>query len=360
MPHVISVGTAVPPHIIEQKEAQQFAKKLFGDAFRDIDRLISVFDHANIEKRHFCVPSDWFEKEHGMQEKNDLYIEEACKLGKEAILRCLDQAGLTPADIDHFYFISTTGLATPSIDARLIYQIGMKSNVKRTPIWGLGCAGGAVGLSRANEYARGFPNQRVLLLALELCGLTFQRNQMTKSNLIATSLFADGAAAVLIEGDEAAQIRWETYDKLHPRTPKIVDTMSTLWEDTLDVMGWTVTDNGLEVLFSRDIPTIVHSLMRPNIDEFLARNRLGQEQISRYITHPGGMKVISAYQESLGLTDHSLKHPKNILRNYGNMSSASVLFVLQETMNDEIQEGEYGLVTALGPGFSSELVLIQW
>jgi alkylresorcinol/alkylpyrone synthase len=362
MPRVTSVGTAVPPHAIRQEDVQAFARNIFGEAFRDIDRLMPVFDHAEIEKRHFCVPLEWFGEAHGLQKKNDLYIENACALGREAILRCLEPVGLTPENIDHFYFISTTGMATPSIDARLIYQVGMNPHVKRTPIWGLGCAGGAVGLSRGYEYAKAFPSERVLILSVECCGLTFQRQQLTKSNLIATSLFADGAAAVLIEGSEVASSEsgQSVTSPARPKAPRIVDTMSTIWKDSLDVMGWHITDDGLEVLFSRDIPTIVDSLMLPNMETFLSRNGLEPQHISHYITHPGGMKVISAYQQSLSLEEKALRHPKSVLRHYGNMSSASVLFVLNETMNDPTAEGEYGLVTALGPGFSSEMVLVQW
>jgi alkylresorcinol/alkylpyrone synthase len=147
MPHVASIGTAVPPYAFDQKEVQSFAKQLFGEAFKDIDRLLPVFEHANIKKRHFCVPMDWFEERHSLKSKNDLYIENACKLGQEAIQNCLRPLDLGAEEIDHFIFISTTGMATPSIDARLIHQVGMKSNIKRTPVWGLGCAGGAVGLS---------------------------------------------------------------------------------------------------------------------------------------------------------------------------------------------------------------------
>lgn len=356
MPRIASVGTAVPPYEIAQTDVQSFARQIFGEAFKDIDRYMPIFENAQIQKRHFCVPLDWFGEEYGVGSKNDLYIENAKLLAAAAIHQCLEQSGLDPKDIDHLYFISTTGMATPSLDARLIYEVGFRPNMKRTPIWGLGCAGGAVGLSRGYEYAKAFPKQRVLVVSVECCGLTFQRNRLTKSNLVATSLFADGAAAVLIEGDEV-----QSHATL-PQTgfPRIVDTMSMTWEDSLDVMGWNITDEGLEVLFSRDIPTIVHSLMKPNIDQFLEDNEVRTEQISRYITHPGGMKVIEAYRESLGLEEEALKYPRDILKNYGNMSSASVLFVLRENLSDPGEPGTYGLVTALGPGFSSELVLVEW
>lgn len=351
MPRIVSVGTAVPPYEVAQDTARQFAQEMFSHAFRDIDRLLPVFDHAKIGTRYFSVPFDWFKREHSLREKNDTYIEVACDLSTEAIENCLAHAGLTAQQIDHLIFVSTTGISTPSIDAYLANRLNMAPHLKRTPIWGLGCAGGAVGLSRAYDYVKAFPQDRVLLVAVELCSLTFQRSDLSKSNLIATSLFADGAAAALVSGDDV--------QSTSTNEPSILATMSTLWKETEDVMGWALKDNGLNVIFSKHIPTIVQTLMRPNMEQFLATEQLTIEQIDRFITHPGGMKVIKAYEDALHLPPDQTAPAKDILARYGNMSSASVLFVLEQIMQ-EAQPGEYGIMTALGPGFSSEQLLLKW
>ncbi|HYK91816.1 MAG TPA: 3-oxoacyl-[acyl-carrier-protein] synthase III C-terminal domain-containing protein [Acidobacteriota bacterium] len=349
MSFICAVGTAVPPYRAGQAEAREFCRALFSGAFPDIDRLVSVFNNGLIETRYFSVPGEWFQTDHSFSEKNRLYIESALGLGKTAIERCLETAGLDPSDIDHFLFISTTGLATPSIDARLINILKMRKDVRRTPIWGLGCAGGAAGLSRAFDYTQAFPDQRVLVLALELCGLTFIRNDMDKSNFIASSLFADGAAAVLVAGEQAG------LDGV-----RILGSRSTLWYDSLDVMGWDVNDLGLKVLFSRDIPAIVREWLKPNLQEFLGMFQIGIGDLCHIVAHPGGAKILEAYQEVLELGDGQLDPAREVLRNYGNMSSPTVLFVLKEFIcSGAFRPGEYGLLTALGPGFSSEMLLLQ-
>jgi alkylresorcinol/alkylpyrone synthase len=344
-----SVGTAVPRHRIGQQVAQQFCRALFHETFPDIDRLLPVFSNSLVENRYFSVPEEWFETDHSFAEKNRHYIETALELGAAAISSCLRNADLTPQDIDHLFFVSTTGLATPSIDAHLINILKLRPNVRRTPIWGLGCAGGVAGLSRAYEYTVAFPRERALVLALELCGLTFQRNDLSKSNLVATSLFGDGAAAVLVSGAETGDAG-----------PRILASRSTLWHESLDVMGWDINDRGLKVLFSRDIPSIVRSLALPALLEFLAAQGLGLDDLGHIIAHPGGAKVIEAYEQALGLTDGKMDRARAILRKYGNMSSPTVLFVLEDYVRAQtMRPDEYGLITALGPGFSAEMMLIQ-
>jgi alkylresorcinol/alkylpyrone synthase len=344
-----SVASAVPGHCVGQQVAQQFCRALFHEAYPDINRLLPVFSNALVQDRYFAVPGEWFETNHTFAEKNQLYIETALELGQAAISACLQRAGLGPGDIDHLFFVSTTGLATPSIDARLINLLKLRPDIRRTPIWGLGCAGGVAGLSRAYEYTLAFPRERALVLAVELCGLTFQRNDLSKSNLVATSLFGDGAAAVLVSGSETGD-----------PGPKILCSRSTLWYETLDVMGWDINDQGLKVLFSRDIPSVVRLLVLPALLEFLETQTLSLQDLNHIIAHPGGAKVIEAYEQTLGLTDGKMDRARDVLRRYGNMSSPTVLFVLEDYMQTQaIGRGEYGLVTALGPGFSSEMVLIQ-
>ncbi|PTX61762.1 15-methylpalmitoyl-4-hydroxy-2-pyrone synthase [Melghirimyces profundicolus] len=354
MPRIVSVGTAVPEHILEQQEARAFATRLFKDSFRNFDRYLPVFDNAEIQTRRLSRPRQWFEQDRGFSERNRAYTETACRLGEEAVRRCLEPVSLSPAEVDHLFFVSTSGLATPSIDARLVNRLGLNRHVKRTPVWGLGCAGGASGLARAYEYTRAFPESRVVLLAVELCSLTFRPNDRSKSNLVASSLFADGAAAVLLTGDEVS------VDHLSGPLPRVLDTMSTTWPDSEDVMGWDVTDDGLKVIFSRDIPAIVRKGILPAVEEFLSRTGISLDRIRRFIAHPGGAKVLAAYEKALDLSGEALTHSRRVLGEYGNMSSATVLFVLERELKERHQPGEYGLLTALGPGFSSELILIGW
>lgn len=348
MPRIASVGTAVPDYVFEQSSVRQFAREFFSGSFRNIDRLLDVFGNANIQKRHFCVPMEWFRLDHTFAEKNKLYIENAVTMGVRAIENCLEKVNLTPLDIDCLIFISTTGIATPSIDVRIANILGMNRHIRRLPIWGMGCGGGTAGIGRALEQAKARPGSRVLLLTVELCGLTFLKNDTSKSNLIATSLFGEGAAAALIVDDHQLS------------GPRIIDSRSTLWPDTLDIMGWDVTEDGLRVIFSRDIPTIVTHLVRPAVDEFLRDYQLTLKDIRQVIPHPGGMKVITAYEQALDLGPEMTHHAKEVIRNFGNMSSSTVLFVLEKTLEAESDEGSYGLMTALGPGFCSELVLLQW
>ncbi|SMO83967.1 type III polyketide synthase [Melghirimyces algeriensis] len=354
MPKIVSVGTAVPEHILEQQEAQEFAVRLFKDSFQDLERYLPIFANSRIQTRRLSRPREWYEKERGFAERNRAYTETACRLGVEAISRCLDAAGLSPEEVDHLFFVSTSGLATPSIDARMVNQLGFRRHVKRTPIWGLGCVGGASGVARAYEYTRAYPDSRVVLLTVELCSLTFRYNDRSKSNLVATSLFGDGAAAVLLAGDEAELPANSSH------IPRVLDTMTTTWPDSLNVMGWDVTDNGLKVIFSKSIPAIVKNEVLPVIQEFSDQTGVPLNQVRRYIAHPGGMKVLKAYEEVLGLPEEALECSYAILNEYGNMSSATVLFVLERELQRRHHPGEYGLLTALGPGFSSELVLIRW
>jgi alkylresorcinol/alkylpyrone synthase len=344
-----SVATAVPRHRVGQQVAQQFCRSLFHATFPDIDRLLPVFSNALVENRYLSVPVEWFETDHSFAERNVHYIETALELGEEAISSCMRNADLTPKDIDHLIFVSTTGLATPSIDAHLINILKLRPNVRRTPIWGLGCAGGVAGLSRAHEYTVAFPHERALVLALELCSLTFQRNDLSKSNLVATSLFGDGAAAVLVSGAETGDAG-----------RRILASRSTLWYESLDVMGWDINDRGLKVLFSRDIPSIVRSLALPALLEFLSSQGLALHDLMHIIAHPGGAKVIEAYEQALGLPEGKMDRARAVLRKYGNMSSPTVLFVLEDYVRAQaIRPDEYGLITALGPGFSAEMMLIQ-
>ncbi len=352
MPRVIAVSTQDAPMKISQAEVREFVQEMFSLHRNDIDRLISVFDHSTISSRHFTEEKEWYGREHDFAERNELYIQSAVAMSAACSEKCLNLAGLNARDIHHIIFVSSTGLSTPSIDARLFNILKFDRHIRRTPIWGLGCAGGAAGLSRALEYTKAFPEHAVLLIAIELCGLTFQKDDYSKSNLIGTSLFSDGSAAAIVVGDE------------HPLNNRkginLLNSLSTIYEDSLDVMGWEVKDNGLKVIFSKDIPTIVNNCVKQNIEELAAKNDIELSDIRHFVTHPGGLKVIDAYQQALGLTEEALRLSRKVLSEHGNMSSPSVLYVLSEFLNSrEYEPEEYGLISALGPGFSSELILFK-
>ncbi len=349
---ITSLATALPPHVLTQDRVKDFAHEIFGRTFPNIDRLISVYDNAQIESRNFCVPIEWFGREHTFREKNDLYITNAIDLSTEAIAECLEKRGIGHADVDYILFVSTTGVATPSIDARLVAALPFREDIKRLPIWGLGCAGGVSGLSRAREIVVADPSARVLVVVVELCGLTFLANDLSKPNLIATALFGDGCAAVLVEGAEAAEGR----DGV-----ELLGSATRTMPDSLDVMGWDISGDGFGIVISRDIPTIVRTFMRESIEILLAEHDLAPDKITHMIAHPGGAKVLEAYAESLDRPRSDFRHAWEGLRDHGNMSAASVLFVLERFLEDRQEggAGEYGLMGALGPGFSSELMLVR-
>ncbi len=353
MPVIRSVATALPPYQVPQAAIRDLARIHFAPAFPEIDRYLPVFRHAQIDTRYFAAPLEWFVTPRSLKECNDLFIAAATRLGETAASACLESAGLQPGDIDHVIWVSTTGMAAPSPDAILINRMGMRPHTRRTPIWGLGCAGGVAGLSRAYEYTRAFPDQRALLLSVELCSVTFQWNDHSRRNLIAASLFADGAAAVLVEGDTLAAGQKTS-------GPQVLGTQSTLWPETLDIMGWDIVDTGMRVVFSARIPGLVQSLMRENIIEFLTPFGLDIDDIDHWVLHPGGAKVITAYEGALHVAPERLAHTRMVLRQYGNMSSATIFFVLNDFLRSgRPAPGEYALLAVLGPGFSCELALIK-
>lgn len=355
MPRLVALATAVPEHRIAQEQAREFSRNLFRDVLReDDDRLLAVFNNAGIRNRNVCMPLDWLATDHGFAEKNALYVEHAVRLGREVAEAVMAKAGLGPRDIGHLVFVSSTGIAAPTVDARLANVLGLRGDLRRTPIWGLGCAGGAAGLARAREFAIAEPGTHVLMIALELCSLTFQRNDLSKRNLVACSLFADGAAAALVVADERPPAGNGS------RPLELVASSSTFWPDTLDVMGWEVDGDGLHVIFARDIPTIVHERVRPGLAEFLGRHDLTIETLDHLVAHPGGMKVLAAYQQALGLAPTALDHARQVLHDHGNMSSPTCLFVLQRFLEARaIAPGETAVLSALGPGFCAEYVLLR-
>jgi alkylresorcinol/alkylpyrone synthase len=368
---LLSIATAVPPHVIRQGDAKRLIEALFSGGAEepgardevvatdtaDWARLYSVFDHGAIETRRSCMPLAWYAEPHGFKERNDRYVEHAVDLSAEACLRALERAGLAGGDVDHVVFVSSTGLATPSVDAMLVKRLGLPSRVRRTPIWGLGCAGGAAGLARAGAFAQAAPGSRVLVVALELCSLTFQRGDRTKRNLVAASLFGDGAAAAVLSTEPAGGSGKAAGAR---RALDLVASAATFWHDTLDVMGWDVDGEGLHVVFSRDIPAIVRAKVRESVEAFLGAEGLRMRDVRRFAAHPGGLKVLDAYRDALDLDEEAVSVARGVLREFGNMSAPTCLFVLERFLErGEVAAGDLVLVTALGPGFAAEYVLLR-
>ncbi len=342
-PRLLSLATAVPPYRLEQRDVMKIAARLFDGAFIDLDRLLGVFANAAIETRYSCVPIDWYMDDHGLAERNALYLEHAVTLIERAAADGLAAAGLTAEDIDLIVAVSTTGIATPSLDALLMERMPFRRDVQRLPIFGLGCAGGVLGLARAAAFARAEAGNRVLFLVVELCALTFQRADLSKSNLIAIALFGDGAAAGVLSraGEGPAITGWGEYT----------------WPRSLDIMGWNIVDEGFGVLFSRDIPTLVRGKIRAATETVLARQGLALGDIDSFICHPGGAKVIDALEEAYGLPPGGLEHSRAVLRDYGNMSAATVLFVLDRAL--KAAGGRRHLLSSLGPGFTAAFLTLE-
>jgi len=337
-----SIATAVPPNRAGQAEVWEKARRAFGGDAALFQRLEPVYDNAGVETRYFSRPLDWFLEPRGWTVSNAAYLEVAEALLVRAAGEALEKAGLEAAAVDTIVTVSSTGVATPSLEARLLNRMGFRAGVKRLPVFGLGCGGGVLGLARAAQMGAG-GGETVLLLVVELCSLTFRLDDLVKSNLVATALFGDGAAALV----------------LHPRGkgPAIRAWGEHTWPDTLDVMGWRVEDPGLGVIFQRSIPDIVRDRFRDAADGFLARHGLSVSRIDHFVCHPGGAKVIDALEEALSCPRGSLTATREALRDYGNMSAASVLFALERALEEE-PRGKM-LLTALGPGFSAGFCLLE-
>lgn len=350
MTKIAAIGTAVPEHVLTQAKAREFAAAYFQSRRGDVERLLPVFKHAGIEKRYLSMTPEWFFQPRTFAEKNNRYIEESTRLGGEVLRACSEQSGIALSEITHLVYVSTTGLATPSVDSRLLNTLDLSPNLVRTPVWGLGCAGGAAGLALSHRLAKGDPKAVVALVCVELCSLTFHFEDFTKSNFIATALFGDGAAGLIVVGDAHTS-----------NGPDILATRSTTWPGSLDVMGWNFDAVGMQVVFSQAIPQVVRDKVYENTAGFLAAENREFSDIKHWVAHPGGTKVIEAYEEVLPLPPCAMTHARTVLRDYGNMSSPTVLFVLERLMQSaHMQPSDFGVLTALGPGFSSENVLLRF
>jgi alkylresorcinol/alkylpyrone synthase len=348
MPFVAAVSKVELPFKISQEVVKAQARALFLENFPQVDRLIHAFDNTEIVTRNFCKPIGYYAEPNTFEERNNDYISIALEYAVQAIGACVSKAGIAKDEITDIIFVSTTGLATPSMDALIINKMRLDPHINRTPVWGLGCGGGVSGMAKAHTLAIADPAAVVLLVAVELCSLTLIKNDYSKSNFIGSSLFSDGIAACIIKGDKHGIDQAITYQA----------SSSKLYYDSLEVMGWDFQDTGFKVLFSKDIPTFIHQHIKNDIDSFLTKQGLVLNDIKNFIFHPGGKKVLDAYKDALQVEGDFLENTHQVMKDNGNMSSVTVLYVLEKFMQDGYNDG-YGLMLAMGPGFSSEMVLLK-
>ena len=338
-PKLLSLATAVPEHELRTEDVIVEATKIFGGRHEDFDRMMPVYANTGINMRHSICPYEWFREEQGWQERSEAFVTGASHLFGVVSARALEQAGLSAGQIDTIVMISSTGIATPTIEARVMSDLGFRDDVNRVPVFGLGCAGGIAGLALAARLAAAQPDTNVLVVVIELCSLTFRRDEMTKSNIIATALFGDGAAAAVLS-------------TLGKNPHGEIEFMGEhTWPGTQDVMGWRMDNQGFSAIFSRSIPDLALRDLRPAADQFLRGHNLNLTHIGAYSFHPGGAKVITAIETAFDLETGRLTDERRILANYGNMSAPTVLFVLNEGLKENFTGRRF--VSALGPGFTA-------
>ena len=342
---LLGVGTAVPPHQLPQDMVKIVARRVLGDRYADFDRLTKSFDNAGIENRYSVVPFEWFEESHDWPSRTKAYLDGATKLFIDAAQQALEAAGWRAEDVDTIVTISSTGIATPTLDARAMQVMAFRANVQRVPVFGLGCAGGVTGLALAARLAAATPGSKVLLVAVETCTLSFRADRMQKADIIATVLFGDGAAAACVSTDGGDN-------------PMLGQGAEHTWADTLPIMGWDVDADGFGVVFDRSIPEFVKQNMAGAVASSLETLGLKQSELSRLICHPGGAKVVEAIESALHLEQGVLDHEREVLRDYGNMSAPTALFVLKRVLASD-PTGTM-LMTALGPGFTASVLPIRF
>jgi alkylresorcinol/alkylpyrone synthase len=347
---IAAVGRAFPPNYYDQETLIEAFQGAWADKIFNPARLERLHRRVLVGGRHLALPMEEYSDLDTWGKANDAWIRVAEQIGAEAIRDGLGRSGLAQEEIDALIFVSVTGIATPSIDARLVNRLGLRSDIKRVPIFGLGCVAGAAGIARAADYVRAFPGEVAILLAVELCSLTLQVQDFSVSNLISSGLFGDGAAAAIVVGAER-----------QTGGPRILATRSIFYPDSERVMGWDISEKGFQVVLSPEVPEVVRRHLRRDVDSFLADHGLKRQEIASWVAHPGGPKVLEAMQEALELPPEALAVTWRSLREVGNLSSASVLMVLADTMEaTRPSPGSVGLLLALGPGFCSELVLLEW
>lgn len=354
-PQVAAVGTALPPNRYGQAELLAALQRHWRERHHNPDRLERMHRSVTVEQRCLALTIEEHERLRGFGDANDAFIRVGTEVGACAVRGALDEAGLEPADLDAIFFTTVTGLATPTIDARLVNALGLRPDVRRTPMFGLGCVGGAAGVARMADYLRAYPDHAAVLLSVELCSLTLQEQDLSIPNLIASGLFGDGAAAVVGLGGARVARR----SSPSAGAARVLASRSVFYPDTERVMGWDIDERGFKVVLSAEVPELVEAKIGGDVDAFLAEHGLARSDVRRWVCHPGGPKVIAAVEAALGLAPEALDLTRRSLVEVGNLSSASVLFVLADTLQTA-RPGDLGLLMAMGPGFCSELVLLKW
>ncbi len=340
---LLSLATAVPPHVIEQQDAKATARRAFGRK-NLFDRLSGVFDNAAIATRHTVAPLDWYEQQHGWAERNAVYLAASEQMFQDAAAKAIAESGLSPNQIDGVVSVSTTGIATPSLEARVGKRLGLRDNVRRVPVFGLGCAGGVNGLSLAARLAAADPGTNWLFVTVETCSISIRLDSDDPAAVVATALFGDGAAAAVVSSGEQSLAR-------------ITGSAEKLWPDTLRIMGWDVEDPGLAVVFDRAIPPFIEAELASAVDGMCAELGIARADIDRFCCHPGGVKVIDAIETALQLHQGELNLEREVLRDYGNMSAPTVMFVLERLLAQGLPNKV--MMTAFGPGFTCAGLLLE-
>jgi alkylresorcinol/alkylpyrone synthase len=370
-PSIAAVGAAFPPNYYDQERLIEAFRALWGKRHHNLDRIERLHRNVLVGGRHLALPLEEYVQLDSWGKANDAWIRVAQAVGAEAVRDALARAGLTTGDVAALYTVTVTGVATPSLDARLINRLRLSPRTKRVPIFGLGCLAGAAGVARVADYLAGHPDEAAVLLSVELCSLTLQPEDLSVPNLIASGLFGDGAAAVVLVGATRAARMMEAgaarmasgggAGSTAANGPRVIASASSFYYDTERVMGWDISEKGFQVVLSAEVPEMVRRHLRGDVDAFLAEQGLTRADIASWVAHPGGPKVLEAMQEEMELPEEALAVTWRGLREVGNLSSTSVLLVLQETMAEHRPPpGSYGLLLAMGPGFCSELVLLQW
>jgi alkylresorcinol/alkylpyrone synthase len=341
---LVSIATSVPPHLFHQGEILKAARGVMAERYPQFETLASLFANTGIRHRYGVMPMEWYLERRGWPERTQAFLEGAEKLFVDVARKAIANADLAPADIDTVVTVCSTGIATPTLEARAASRLGFRTDISRVPVFGLGCAGGVSGLSIASRLAQSRPGSNVLLVALELCTLAVRHDELTKANVVAASLFGDGAAAIVLRAGDGGATRIEA-------------TGEKLWPDTLDIMGWSVDPEGFGVIFQRTIPEFVLDHMGAAVGEILERMQLSIEDVNRFVCHPGGTKVIAALERALSLDQGALDHEREIIADYGNMSAPTVLFVLERLRAQGLPKRS--LLTSLGPGFTASCVALR-
>lgn len=351
---IVAAEQALPQHRYDQSQILAAIAAHWGETLHNPRRLEQLFSNVRVSERCLALPIERYAELESFSASNAAFIEAAVALGGRALAKACTAADVAPSALDQLLFVTSTGVATPSIDARLVGHLGLDPGIRRTPIFGLGCMAGAGGVARLADLLRAHPDQLGAVVSVELCSLTLQRADLSIANMISSGLFGDGAAAVLMAGADHQLARKSA-------GPSVADSRSMLYPDSEDVMGWEIGTQGFRVVLSADVPAMVRRYLRRDVNAFLTAHELELSEMAAIVAHPGGPRVLEAIQEALELPREALARSWASLEKVGNLSSASVLSILADTMHGPpIAEGSHGLLLAMGPGFCSEMVLLRW